>query len=230
MYCLVVTDDFSRFSWVFFLATKDETSGILKTFVTCIENLINLRVKVIRCDNGTELKNMVMNQFCEMKGRKPALSFMSPFGCPVRILNTIDHLGKFDGKADEGLFVGYSTDSKAFRVFNSRTRIVEANLYTQDPPFSSSLKNSLGARFKQLGEEENKDVEDPGTKIVSPTDNAACIKDNVVDENIVYGSTDDPNIPNLKEINRFCDVEDDDSRADLNNLYTNFQSVMSSPQ
>ncbi|GKB72940.1 putative ribonuclease H-like domain-containing protein [Tanacetum coccineum] len=214
MYCLVVTDDFSRFSWVFFLATKDETSEILKTFITGIENLIDLRVKVIRCDNGTEFKNRVMNQFCEMKGikrefsvartpqqngvakrknrtlieaartmladsklpttfwaeavntacyvqnrvlvikphnktpyelflgRKPALSFMRPFGCPVTILNTIDHLGKFDGKADEGFFVGYSTNSKAFRVFNSRTRIVEENLHVQ---FSENTSNIAGS-------------------------------------------------------------------------------------
>ncbi|GJR97977.1 putative ribonuclease H-like domain-containing protein [Tanacetum coccineum] len=56
-YCLVVIDDFSRFSWVFFLATKDETSGILKTFVTEIENQLDHKVKVIRCDNGTEFKN-----------------------------------------------------------------------------------------------------------------------------------------------------------------------------
>ncbi|GKB72724.1 ribonuclease H-like domain-containing protein [Tanacetum coccineum] len=76
---------------------------------SCIENLIDLKVKVIRCDNGTEFKNKVMNQFCEMKGRKHALSFMRPFGCPVTILNTLDHLGKFDGKA-EGFFVGYSTN------------------------------------------------------------------------------------------------------------------------
>ncbi|GJU01364.1 putative ribonuclease H-like domain-containing protein [Tanacetum coccineum] len=180
MYCLVVTDDYSRFSWVFFLATKDETSGILKSFITGVENLIDQRVKVIRCDNGTEFKNKEMNQFCERKGikrefsvartpqqngvakrknrtlieaartmladsklpttfwaeavntacyvqnrvlvtkphnktpyelflgRKPALGFMRPFGCPVTILNTIDHLGMFDGKADEGFFVGYS--------------------------------------------------------------------------------------------------------------------------
>ncbi|GKA35255.1 putative ribonuclease H-like domain-containing protein [Tanacetum coccineum] len=133
MYCLVDTDDFS------------------------IENLIDLRVKVIRCDNGTEFKNRVMNQFCEMKGikrefsvartphkwsRKPALSFMRPFGCPVTILNTIDHLGKFDGKADEGFFVGYSTNSKAFRVFNSRTRIVEENLHVQ---FSENTPNIAGS-------------------------------------------------------------------------------------
>ncbi|GJU33510.1 putative ribonuclease H-like domain-containing protein [Tanacetum coccineum] len=214
MYCLVVTDDYSRFSWVFFLATKDETSGILKSFITGVENLIDQRVKVIRCDNGTEFKNKEMNQFCERKGikrefsvartpqqngvaerknrtlieaartmladsklpttfwaeavntacyvqnrvlvtkphnktpyelflgRKPALGFMRPFGCPVIILNTIDHLGKFDGKADEGFFVGYSINSKAFRVFNSRTRIVEENLHVQ---FSENTPNIAGS-------------------------------------------------------------------------------------
>ncbi|GKC55025.1 ribonuclease H-like domain-containing protein, partial [Tanacetum coccineum] len=176
-------------------------------------SIVDLKVKVIRCDNGTEFKNKVMNQFCEMKGikrefsvartpqqngvaerknrtlieaartmladsklpttfwaeavntacyvqnrvlvikphnktpyelflgRKPALSFMRPFGCPVTILNTLDHLGKFDGKADEGFFVGYSTNSKAFRVFNSRTRIVEENLHVK---FSEETPNIVG--------------------------------------------------------------------------------------
>ncbi|GJS73762.1 retrovirus-related pol polyprotein from transposon TNT 1-94 [Tanacetum coccineum] len=54
MYCLVVTDDYNRFTWVFFLATKDETSGILKSFITGIENLVDHKVKVIRCDNGVK--------------------------------------------------------------------------------------------------------------------------------------------------------------------------------
>ncbi|GJZ97755.1 ribonuclease H-like domain-containing protein [Tanacetum coccineum] len=67
---------------------------------------------------------------------------MTPFGCPVTILNTIDHLGKFDGKVDEGFFVGYSTNSKAFRVFNSRTRIVEENLHVQ---FSDNTYNIAGS-------------------------------------------------------------------------------------
>ncbi|GKB06864.1 putative ribonuclease H-like domain-containing protein [Tanacetum coccineum] len=55
-YCLVVTDDYSRFTWVFFLASKDETSGILKRFITEIENLVDKKVNIIRCDNGTEFK------------------------------------------------------------------------------------------------------------------------------------------------------------------------------
>ncbi|GJU87576.1 putative ribonuclease H-like domain-containing protein [Tanacetum coccineum] len=63
------------------------------------------------------------------RGFKSALSFMRPFGCHVTILNTLDSLGKFDGKIDEGFFVGYSLNSKAFRVYNTRTRRVEENLH-----------------------------------------------------------------------------------------------------
>ncbi|GKA71377.1 ribonuclease H-like domain-containing protein [Tanacetum coccineum] len=61
------------------------------------------------------------------RGFKLALSFMRPFGCHVTILNTLDSLGKFDGKSDEGFFVGYSLSSKAFRVYNTRTKRVEEN-------------------------------------------------------------------------------------------------------
>ncbi|GJY13383.1 putative ribonuclease H-like domain-containing protein [Tanacetum coccineum] len=160
-YCLVVTDDYSRFTWVFFLETKDETCEILKNFIKEIENLVDKKVKIIRCDNGTEFKNKVIDDFCKVKGIrreysvartpqqngvaerrnrklveaartigfKPALSFMRPFGCHVTILNTLDHLGKFDGKSDEGFFVGYSLSSKAFRIYNNRTRKVEESLH-----------------------------------------------------------------------------------------------------
>ncbi|GJT93263.1 putative ribonuclease H-like domain-containing protein [Tanacetum coccineum] len=54
---------------------------------------------------------------------------MRPFECHVTILNTLDYLGKFDGKLDEGFFVGYSLNSKAFRVYNIKTRKVEENLH-----------------------------------------------------------------------------------------------------
>ncbi|GJZ02210.1 putative ribonuclease H-like domain-containing protein [Tanacetum coccineum] len=70
----LVIDDYSRFSWVFFLATKDGNSGILKSFITGVENLIDQRVKLIRCDNGTEFKNKEMNQLCERKGIKREFS------------------------------------------------------------------------------------------------------------------------------------------------------------
>ncbi|GKB11936.1 putative ribonuclease H-like domain-containing protein [Tanacetum coccineum] len=59
-YCLVVTNDFSRFSWVFFLATKDETSKILCNLIISLEKQLNHNVKIIRCDNGTEFKDYAM--------------------------------------------------------------------------------------------------------------------------------------------------------------------------
>ncbi|GJU05598.1 putative ribonuclease H-like domain-containing protein [Tanacetum coccineum] len=185
-YGLVVIDDYRRFTWVLFLASKDETSGILKKFITEIENLVDKKVKIIRCDNETEFKNSVMNDFCAMKadsklpttfwaeavntacyvqnrvlvvkphnktpyelfrGRTPALSFMRPFGCYVTILNTLDHLGKFDGKSDDGFFVGYSLNTKAFRVYNIRTKKVEENLHVrflEDKPIIAGTEESVG--------------------------------------------------------------------------------------
>ncbi|GKB10174.1 putative ribonuclease H-like domain-containing protein [Tanacetum coccineum] len=56
---------------------------------------------------------------------------MRPFRCHVTILDTLDHLGKFDGKSDDGFFVGYSLNSKAFRVYNIRTRKVEENFHVR---------------------------------------------------------------------------------------------------
>ncbi|GKE33362.1 retrovirus-related pol polyprotein from transposon TNT 1-94 [Tanacetum coccineum] len=88
-------------------------------------------------------------------GRTPTLSFMRPFGCPVTILNTIDHLGKFDGKDDEGFFVGYSLNSKAFRVFNSRTRIVEENLHISFHDDGSKPSSDDGKKVNEDPRKEN---------------------------------------------------------------------------
>nr|GEW28549.1 ribonuclease H-like domain-containing protein [Tanacetum cinerariifolium] len=198
----VVTDDFSRFTWVFFLASKDETSAIPKTFIIGIENLVVYKVKVIRCDNGTEFKNKEMNQFCEMKcimrqhsvarnlqqnrvverrnrtlfkatrtmladlklpttfwaeavntacyvqnkvlvvkprnktsyepfhGRTPALSFVSPFGCPVIIFNTKDHLGKFDDQEKED---NVNNTNNVNVACTNRVNVVGANTNNELP-------------------------------------------------------------------------------------------------
>ncbi|GJW38770.1 putative ribonuclease H-like domain-containing protein [Tanacetum coccineum] len=76
-----------------------------------------------------------------IRGRSPLIDFMKPFGCPVTILNTRDHLGKFDGKADEGFFVRYSVVSKVIRVFNKRTGIVEETLNIR---FLENIPNVTG--------------------------------------------------------------------------------------
>nr|GEX79691.1 uncharacterized mitochondrial protein AtMg00810-like [Tanacetum cinerariifolium] len=98
-------------------------------------------------------------------GRTPALSFMKPFGCPVTILNTIDHLVKFDGKSDEGFFVGYSLNSKAFRVFNSRTRIVDENFHVR---FNENTPNIAGTKESTNASEARKEKEPAKDYILLP--------------------------------------------------------------
>ncbi|GJR34151.1 ribonuclease H-like domain-containing protein [Tanacetum coccineum] len=181
-----------RFSWVFFLATKDETSGILQHFIRQIENQLNQRVKIIRSDNGTEFKNRDMLEFCWNKGikqeysnartpqqngaeavstacyifnrvrvtkpqnktpyellfgHKPIISYIRPFGCHVTILDTLSVLGKFDGKCDEGFLVGYSLNSKAFRVYNLVTKKVEVNLHVK---FLEEKPNVKGVGYRWM--------------------------------------------------------------------------------
>ncbi|GKF39007.1 putative ribonuclease H-like domain-containing protein, partial [Tanacetum coccineum] len=96
----------------------------------CVQN----RVLVVKPHNKTPYELF--------HDRTPTLSFMRPFRCHVTIFNTIDHLGKFDGMAAEGFFIGYSLNSKAFRVSNGRTRIVEENLHIR---FSESTPNVVGS-------------------------------------------------------------------------------------
>nr|GEW40976.1 putative ribonuclease H-like domain-containing protein [Tanacetum cinerariifolium] len=213
-YCLVITDDYSRFCWVFFLAHKDETYPILKDFINLVENQLNKKVKAIRYDNGTEFKNAHMIELCGSKGIKreysnprapqqnkvaerknktlieaartiladsklptmfwteavrtacyvlnrvsvtspynktpyalltaniPSVNHFKPFGCHVTIFNTSDHLGKFDGKADEGYIVGYSASNKAYRVYNVPNKRVEESMnlrFLKEKPYVQGL-------------------------------------------------------------------------------------------
>ena len=65
------------------------------------------------------------------KGRKANISYFHPFGCQCFILNTKDTLGKFDSKCDSGTLLGYFETSKAYRVYNSRTPIMEEAIHVR---------------------------------------------------------------------------------------------------
>ncbi|GKA54893.1 putative ribonuclease H-like domain-containing protein [Tanacetum coccineum] len=215
---------------------------------SCIENLIDLKVKVIRCDNGTEFKNRVMNQFCEMKGikrefsvartpqqnreaerknrtlieatrtvladsklpttfwseavntacRKHDLSFMRPFGCPVTILNTIDHLGKASMEKVPG--EEEKKDDEDPRNEDCEVPSTEKPRVNQEKDANVNITNNINT--------------------VSSIVNVASIEDNVVNKNIVYGCADDSKMPNLEEIAYLDDDEDVDTKANMTNLDT----------
>ncbi|GJU87669.1 retrovirus-related pol polyprotein from transposon TNT 1-94 [Tanacetum coccineum] len=63
------------------------------------------------------------------RGRSPDISYFHVFGCPIHIHNHKDHLGKFDEKADDGFFLGYTLVAKAFWVCNIRRREMEETVH-----------------------------------------------------------------------------------------------------
>ncbi|GKA13403.1 retrovirus-related pol polyprotein from transposon TNT 1-94 [Tanacetum coccineum] len=77
-----------------------------------------------------------------LRGRKPTLDYFRVFGSKCFILNTKDYLTKFDPKSYEGIFLGYSQNSKAYIILNKHTRKIKESLnLTFDetpPPFKTS--------------------------------------------------------------------------------------------
>jgi transposase InsO family protein len=76
-YCLVIVDDYSRLTWIFFLQEKSQTQETLKRFLRQTQNEFGLRIKKNRSDNGMEFKNSQIEGFFEEEGIKHELS--SPY-------------------------------------------------------------------------------------------------------------------------------------------------------
>jgi transposase InsO family protein len=198
-YCLVIVDDYSRYTWVFFLQEKSQTQDTLKGFLRRAQNEFGLRIKKIRRDNGTEFKNSQVEGFLEdegikhefsspytpqqngvverknrtlldmvrtildeyktldrfwaeaintacysmnrlylhrilkktsyelLTGKKPNVLYFRVFGSKCFILIKRGRKSKFAPKAVEGFLLGYDSNTRAYRVFNKSTRLVEVS-------------------------------------------------------------------------------------------------------
>jgi len=201
-HCLVIVDDYARFTWTLFIATKDEAYHAFKRFEKVIQNKKNCGISTIKFDHGEEFQNKRFDKFCSkfeinhnfsvprtpqqngvverknrsleefartmlnetnlpkylwvdaisttcyvlnralirpilkktpyelFKGRKPNISHLKDFGSKFFILNNgKDNLGKFDSKADEGIFLGYPLYGHAYRAYNKKTMLVEESMH-----------------------------------------------------------------------------------------------------
>jgi transposase InsO family protein len=198
-YCLVIVDDYSRFTWVLFLQEKSHTQETLKGFLRRAQNEFGLRIKKIRSDNGTEFKNSQIEGFLEeegikheffspytpqqngvverknrtlldmartmldeyktsdrfwaeavntacyainrlylhrilkktsyelLTGKKPNVSYFRVFGSKCFILIKRGRKSKFAPKAVEGFLLGYDSNTRAYRVFNKSSGLVEVS-------------------------------------------------------------------------------------------------------
>ncbi|GJZ32315.1 retrovirus-related pol polyprotein from transposon TNT 1-94 [Tanacetum coccineum] len=147
-YILVIVDDYSRFTWVKFMRSKDEAPDAI---IKCIKNIqvrLNGTVHNVRTNNGTEFVNQTLREFYEnvgithqtfvarapqqnslMHDKKLDLSFLHVFGSLCYPTNDSEDLGKLNAKADIGIFVGYAPAKKAFRIYNRRTQKIMETIH-----------------------------------------------------------------------------------------------------
>ncbi|GKE22673.1 retrovirus-related pol polyprotein from transposon TNT 1-94, partial [Tanacetum coccineum] len=153
-YILVIVDDYSRFTWVKFLRSKDETPEFVINFLKQIQVGLNKTVRYIRTDNGTEFVNQVMSKYYEEVGvverrnrtlveaartmlifsKEPmflwAEAVATALFCALCYpTNDSEDLGKFQAKADIRIFVGYAPSRKGYRIYNKRTRLLMETIH-----------------------------------------------------------------------------------------------------
>ncbi|WVZ75644.1 hypothetical protein U9M48_023681 [Paspalum notatum var. saurae] len=170
-YVLVVVDDFSRFSWVFFMEFKDEAFGFVRDLVLRLRNESHKAMRAIRSDNGGEFRNSRFENFCrdlglehqfsspytppqngvvecnnrtlaeavntacyianriffraflgktsyELRfGRQPSVKHLRAFGCRCLVMKKACHMDKFESTCLDGIFLGYASSSRYFRVW-----------------------------------------------------------------------------------------------------------------
>src|SRR6185437_2298211 len=223
IYCLVIVDDYSRYTWTFFLENKSKTMGIFKIFVKQAQNEFDSSVVKVRSDNGTEFRNTQVEELCNdlgikhefsstytpqqngvverkkktlitlaramlddygisqrfwaeaintachasnrvyphrllkktpyelITGRKPNISYFRVFGCKCFIYKK-KRLGKFESRCDEGFFLGYASNSKAYRVFNQTSGLVEETCDVEFDESNGSQEEVIG--YDNVGDEE----------------------------------------------------------------------------
>jgi hypothetical protein len=74
LYCLVIVDDYSRYTWVFFLHDKTEVAAYFKKFAKRVQNKFDVKLKKIRCDNRKEFDNTNIEAYYDEVGIKHEVS------------------------------------------------------------------------------------------------------------------------------------------------------------
>nr|GEY24572.1 integrase, catalytic region, zinc finger, CCHC-type, peptidase aspartic, catalytic [Tanacetum cinerariifolium] len=118
-YILVIADDYSRYTWTLFLLSKDETPEVLKVFLTMIQRNLQAPVITVRTDRGTKFLNKTLNAFFKEEAIEHQTS----------TARTPEQNDKLKEKRDQCILVGYSTESKGYRVYNKRTRMIVKSIH-----------------------------------------------------------------------------------------------------
>nr|GEU55593.1 hypothetical protein [Tanacetum cinerariifolium] len=174
-YILVIVNDYSRFTWVKFQASRDEASDFIVKFLKMIQVRLNATVRNIRTDNGTEFINQTMRSYYEsvsishetsvartpqkngvVESRnctlvevtrtiKPDLSYLHVFGALCCPNNDSEGLGKLQAKADIGIFIDYAPKKKVYHIYNRHTRKIIETIYVDFDELAAIASELLGS-------------------------------------------------------------------------------------
>ncbi|GJU04040.1 retrovirus-related pol polyprotein from transposon TNT 1-94 [Tanacetum coccineum] len=132
--------------------------------------------------------------------RSPDISYFYVFSCPVHIHNYKDHLGKFDEKADDGFFLGYSLVAKAFRVFNIRRQEMEETYhvtFSKDDEAISQSNTVAVTLIPPLMTSSSEEVLEPFLDsildLTHPADNSVPNEDHISEDEEDLGDAKDQN-------------------------------------
>ncbi|KAJ9557404.1 hypothetical protein OSB04_012018 [Centaurea solstitialis] len=160
-YVLVMVDDYSRYTWVKFLRSKDEAPEIIISVLKEVQVNLQSQVQKIRSDHGTEFKNKVLGGYLESVGIKhtfaavrtpqqngvverrnrtlveAARTMLAYSKLPMCfVLNDREDRHKLQAKSDEAIFIGYSKNSIAYRVYNKRPKMVMESSNVKFDPYA----------------------------------------------------------------------------------------------
>nr|GEY57480.1 hypothetical protein [Tanacetum cinerariifolium] len=150
-YILVIVDDYTRFTWVKFLRSKDETPEVVIKFLKQIQVSLNKTIEFIQavattyCTQNRSLIHTHRNKTAYelVHNKKLGFIFLCVFGALCYPINNSEDLGKLQPTADIGIFAGYAPSKKGYRIYNKRTRL-------QDSYISDAWKDKFRACTKSV--------------------------------------------------------------------------------
>nr|GEU33673.1 hypothetical protein [Tanacetum cinerariifolium] len=172
-YIIVIVDDYSQFTWVKCLRSKDEALDFIIKFLKMIQVRLKVPVRRIQTDNGTEFVNQTLQAVAAacftqnssiirlhhgktpyelLHDKLPDLSYIHIFGALCYPTNDSENLGKLQSKVDIGIFIGYAPTKKAFRIYNRRTRLIIKTIHVDfdDLTAMASEQSSLGPALHEM--------------------------------------------------------------------------------
>nr|GEX12328.1 ribonuclease H-like domain, reverse transcriptase, RNA-dependent DNA polymerase [Tanacetum cinerariifolium] len=133
-YVLVIVDDYSRYTWTHLLRSKDETLKVLIDFLKLVQRGLHAQAEAVSTAYFTQNRSLVIlrhekTPYHIINGRKPSVKFFHILGSLCYIVRDGENIDKMKKKGDACIFVGYPTQSRAYMVYNKRTRVIVETIH-----------------------------------------------------------------------------------------------------